>query len=30
MDMVNKIEFLGSEPSGETKARIVIANCGQL
>jgi cyclophilin family peptidyl-prolyl cis-trans isomerase len=29
MDVVKKIEELGSE-SGDTKARIVIANCGQL
>jgi cyclophilin family peptidyl-prolyl cis-trans isomerase len=29
MDVVKKIESLGSD-SGETKARIVIANCGQL
>jgi peptidyl-prolyl isomerase F (cyclophilin D) len=29
MDVVKKIEALGSE-SGETKAKIVVANCGQL
>jgi hypothetical protein len=29
MDAVKKIESLGSE-SGRTRARIVIANCGQL
>ncbi len=29
MDVVKKIESLGTE-SGETKAKIVIANCGQL
>lgn len=29
MDVVKKIEALGS-PSGETSAKIVIANCGQL
>jgi cyclophilin family peptidyl-prolyl cis-trans isomerase len=30
MDVVKKIEALGSAPDGETKAKIVIANCGQL
>jgi len=29
MDVVKKIEALGSE-SGETKAKIVVADCGQL
>jgi hypothetical protein len=29
MEVVKKVESLGSE-SGRTRARIVIANCGQL
>ena len=30
MDVVKKIEALGSSPSGRTRAKIVVADCGQL
>jgi peptidyl-prolyl isomerase F (cyclophilin D) len=30
MDVVQKIEALGTSPEGRTKAKIVIADCGQL
>ncbi|XP_072310229.1 peptidyl-prolyl cis-trans isomerase-like [Eucyclogobius newberryi] len=30
MDVVMKVESYGSKPSGKTKAKILIANCGEL